>query len=493
MDLIKLTARLKIRAPVLLALAQLSIACSPFTPINLPSPKKAGSTTSLLPPGSPVPLATPTPTPTPAPAPTPSGNSYTLKELAPFNTRLTSVVTETLPPGAIWDAQTNTVYWIPQKGQTGTFTISANNGTGTNTITLTVEPAANLLQGPSTLYRDGDVGFVFVHGLSSENYCLNQSALTSYWGITPEVLSPRLDLRRISCYDGTRAVEESATIVAQQILDASCGSYNRCIVVAHSMGNLIMEYILTHDRQAQSSDPEPQLFDNATMFAQVKSKLLFVVSMASAAGGSKVATILNDPNNATLLQGVARELAGLLGQNSPATRSLTVQRASTVLAPFDADPGIPFFMVAGYTTQTVNDLGLAGTILGNIPQTVYNGDNRYAKLDPVIRFSSRSDGMVDFRSACGIASEAIDDGPGYQANLTFHFDYCARSRRKPNHFLWFVSNLNHSVITAPFMGCYNASNPCISWFPDATGLSLQYDGIYYAKSAVEVIRAKLIQ
>ncbi len=487
----------------LAAFSLLSMACSPFKPADPTTLKTPSSTTSLLPDAQTFPLETPTPTPgpgaTPTPSPnpsaTPAANSYTLTELAPYSAQFTNVSIASLPQGAIWNAQAGTLYWLPQRGQAGSYTISVTIGSSTTptSINLTVNPAANLQQGPPNIYRDGTVGFVFVHGLSSENYCINQTELANYWGLTPEILSPRADLRTLSCYDGTRAVEQSALIVAQQILGASCGPYGKCIVVAHSMGNLIMEYILTHDRQALGTDPEPALFANASLFAQVKKKLLFVISLASAAGGSKVATILNDPNRASVLQSVAGELAGFLGQNTPATQSLTIQRASNVLAPFNADPGIPFFMVAGYTTKTSNEAGLIDVILGQIPQTVYNGDDRYAKLDPVVRFSSRSDGMVDFRSACGLASDAENAGPGYPAALGHHLNYCSQSQRKPNHFLWFVTNLNHGLITAPYSGCYNSSNPCMSWFTDATGTLLQFDGNFLAKSSVEVIRAKLLQ
>lgn len=408
-------------------------------------------------------------------------------ELSPFSAQLNSVTTSSLPQGAVYDKQAQILYWIPQKGQAGDYTISA----GGHSITLIVGAAPDLKRGPPSKYQDGNLGFVYVHGLSSENYCMKQTDLASYWETTPQLLSPQAELRTLACYDGKRPVEESAIFVAQQIVAASCGPFNKCVVVAHSMGNLIMEYIFDHARTATGSDPESALFAYADLFKQVKNKTLFVISLASAAGGSKAATLLNDPNKDVLIQAIASDLADLMGDKTPATQSLTVARASTVLAPIQADPGIPFFMVAGYTAQTTEENGLVGNLIGNVPQSVYNGDDRYARLDPLIRFQSRSDGMVDFRSACGIASALVDDGPGYKAPLAAHFNYCLAGPRKPNHYLWFITNLNHSRIAAPWTGCFNDSNPCISWFPDPGGAGWQLDGNFLYKSSIEVIRSKL--
>lgn len=410
-----------------------------------------------------------------------------------WSATITDADSSTLPSGAIFNTQTKTVYWMPQKGQAGSYTIAAGTGSSRRLIQLSVAAANGLSQGPPKNFSDGVVGYVFVHGMSSKNYCLSPGDLSAYWAGTAEYLAPQPTLRTLSCYDGTQGAEQSAVLVAQQILAAPCGPYNKCIVVAHSMGNLIMEHIFTHARAAQNGDPEPGLFDHAALFSEVKKKVIFVISLASAAGGSKAATILNDPSSATTLQRLSGDLAQTLGQNTPATRSLAVLRASTVLAPVAADPGVPFFMVPGYTAQTVNEAGLLNTLLslGNIPRPVYNGDFNYATLDPVIRFTSRSDGIVDFRSACGIASSTENEGPGYTAPITSHFQYCLSSGKKPNHYLWFVSNMNHGLIATPWTGCYNTSNPCISWFPNANGTGYNLESSLYFRSAIEVIRAKL--
>jgi len=408
--------------------------------------------------------------------------------MTPLTAHLAASAVSGLPAGAIFDSTTQNLHWLPQKGQAGSYQISVDG----SPMTLAVNQVPSLQQGPPT-YRDGEIGFVYVHGLSTENYCANPMGLANYWQTTPAVLSPDANLRTLSCYDGTQAVEASALIVAQQILEAPCGPYNKCVVVAHSMGNLIMEYILTHDRAATALDPEPQLFANAALFAQVKSKVLFVISLASAAGGSKAANILNDPGSANLIQGATGVFAGFFGSNTPATRSLVVERASTILAPFTADPGVPFFMVAGYTTQTMGEYGVVSGIFNHPPQTVYNADSRYAQLDPVIRFNSRSDGMVDFRSACGIASPWVNEGPGYGSSLLSHFTYCLIGQRKPNHYLWFMTNLNHSLIAAPWAGCFNSSNPCISWFPNSSGTAFDLDGGSLYKSSIDVIRARMFK
>lgn len=465
------------------------VATATPTPTATPIPSLTPTPTPM-PTATPVPSATPTPTPsaTPGatPTPTPIAGTHSLTEMEPFQLALPQEPGGAgIPLGARWDAIKQTLFWIPQKGQAGTYAVRTSGGA--LLATLNVSPATGLQQGPPVRYHDGDIGFVYVHGLSPSNYCLKPQELVNYWGLTPALLSPHADLRTLSCYDGTRPVEESAIFVAQQILTAPCGPYGKCVVVAHSMGNLILEYILTHARPAQVGDPEPLLFASHALFAQVKAKLLFVISVASAAGGSKVASILNNSGGQDLLQTLAGTLFSLSGDKTPATLSLTTQRATTILAPVTADPGIPFFMVAGYTTQTTEE---AGGVLSSVPQTVYNADSRYAAIDSVVRFNARSDGMVDFRSACGVASLNEGDGPGYSAPLVYHFLYCQSAPRKPNHYLWFLSNLNHSLIAAPWSGCANAQNPCISWFPDATG-ALKYDPTFYAKSSIEVIRAKL--
>ena len=408
--------------------------------------------------------------------------------MTPFNAQVAGLSSAALPQGAIFNANAQTLYWLPQKGQAGTYKITAADGTR---ITLQVNASAGLEQGPPATYQDGELGFVYVHGMSSENYCLHPVDLATYWGSTSTILSPKPNTGTVACYDGTRSVEDSALIVAQEILSAPCGTYNKCVVVSHSMGNLVMEYILTHSRAAISSDPEPALFAHAALFAQVKSRMLFVISVASAAGGSKAANILNDPLQASFIQGVVGAISDLLSPNTPAAMSLDVQRASTVLAPITADPGIPFFMVPGYTSQTVNEYGAIAALLGDTPSTVYNGDSRYAELDPVVQFHSRSDGMVDFRSACGIASSAVNDGPGYTAPVTSQFQYCLSSSRKPNHFLWFMTSLNHTLIATPWAGCSKSATACVSWFPNATGTTFQLDANFFYKSSIEIIRAKL--
>jgi hypothetical protein len=449
------------------------------TPSNTSHPIAIGSGTAHTPPILNIP---------PPPTPVTPTLAFSLTELTPFSANLPSLAgVSGLPAGAVFDQKSNSLRWIPQKGQAGVYTIPGNQAN----VQLTVSSPASLNQGPPSTYPDGTVGFVYVHGLSQENYCLNPGDLAAYWGLTPQLLSPAPGSSTLSCYDGTRPVEESALIVAQQIMQASCGTHNKCVIVAHSMGNLVMEFILTHARAATAADPEPALFANAALFQQVKSRVIFVISLASAAGGSKIASILTDPGQSSTVQRYAGEFAAVMGQNSPATRSLAVARATTVLAPVNADPGVPFFMVGGFTAQTSNDYGGISAILGNIPLTVYDGDLRYAALDPIVRFSARSDGMVDFRSACGVASVNQDDGPGYGAPLQSQLQYCVSAPKKPSHYLWFLSNLNHSVIATPWANCLNASNTCLSYFNNSSGSGLDFNPAYYGLSSVQVIRSKL--
>lgn len=63
----------------------------------------------------------------------------------------------------------------------------------------------------------------------------------------------------------------------------------------HSMGGLMLEHMFTHIRAPSSKDREPDFYKHRDLYAQVHKKVLFVVAVASAAGGSKVADIIEDP------------------------------------------------------------------------------------------------------------------------------------------------------------------------------------------------------
>jgi hypothetical protein len=262
------------------------------------------------------------------------------------------------------------------------------------------------------------------------------------------------------------------------------------------MGGLVVENIMTHARAALPSDPEPSLFANAALYQQVKDRTIAVISLGSAAGGSKAADLVNDPGSGAIFQALVGEAAQWLGQNSNATKSLEVFRASDFLAPIQADPGVPIYMVAGYSKQTAAEasggiLGILGDAVGDIPMTVFDGDQSLASLDSVVEYNSRSDGLVDFRSSCGVMSDDESAGLGYGASLSAQMQWCYTAPKKANHRVWFLINMNHYLLSTPWVSCGNSANPCQASDPSPGLSSFSINPIYYAMSAIEVVRAKL--
>ena len=298
----------------------------------------------------------------------------------------------------------------------------------------------------------------------------------------------------LSCYNSSIGADAAAPLVAQQIVSANCGTYNKCVVVTHSMGGLVIEHILTHARAALPSDPDATLFSNSALYIQAKMKILSVISIASAAGGAQTATMLEGPGQ-TGQSGLAILIANLLGYNSDATKSLVVSRAADVLAPIQADPGIPIYMVPGYTAETATEAGIAGNLAveasGQIPLQVYQSDPDFTALDPLVTLTSRSDGMIEFRSSCGVASDNPSGGPGYSASLTSQLSYCYSSPKKTNHFVWFLTNLNHSLSPTPWNNCANTTAPCQILEANAAQATYTANASLSGQSAINVIRAKL--
>jgi hypothetical protein len=70
-------------------------------------------------------------------------------------------------------------------------------------------------------------------------------------------------------------------------------------------------------------------------------------------------------------------------------------------------------------------------------------------------------------------------------------NYCFRSTHKPNHYVWFLSNLNHYLISTNWNNCHNSKNPCKILDPDAAHATFSENTSYRYLSAVEAIRAKL--
>ena len=404
-----------------------------------------------------------------------------------------------LPVGARFDSAKNILYWIPQKGQAGTYSVDFLNPDssrlGSVAINILAVSDSTLQQGPVDGLQDGDVGYIFVHGMGSVDRCANTADLAAYWGSTPSVID-RSNHHLVACYDSRASAESVAPKVAQQILDADCGSFNKCVIITHSMGGLVIEHILTHARAATSTDPEPALFANAELYKKVKLRILNVISIASAAGGSKAATILTDPSQRALAQQFASYVVNWMGESTPSSISVTVARASNILAPMSDDPGIPIYMVPGFTMETTGEHassigGIWGTLFNDIPLTVYQGDSSLATLDPLIEFDSRSDGLVDFRSSCAVMSNDVHGGNGYWSSLAAHLSYCYNSAKKPNHYVWFLSNMNHYLIQTPWPGCANTKNPCMTLEPNSSGSTYALNPTYTNQSTVSIIRKKL--
>lgn len=404
---------------------------------------------------------------------------------------------QALPEGAIYDALSKKVIWIPKKGQAGTYQVSFlidNKKINYSVSVAAVTDDRLIQQGPPFKYADGDVGYIFVHGMGDVDRCANASELAQYWGMAPAVIAPDANTRKVACYDSRRAVADVAPGVAQQIINANCGKFNKCIVVIHSMGGLLMEHMFLHTRVPTAQDPRPEFFANRELYNAAKKKVLFVVALASAAGGSKTADIVQG-ENLSLGQELAGYISRLMSQDGDNTKNLMVKTASNIVAPISGDPGIPFFMIPGYTEKTMTEAtGFYFKFIDfffDIPLSVFNGYRDLVVVDGISAFHSRSDGVVDLRSSCGIASDNPDDGPGKDANLEASLQYCFNARKKPNHYVWFMSNLNHYLIKDTVVGCDNSEAPCVTRLPNSQVGSFQIDPSLTGLSAVEVVRLLL--
>ena len=459
---------------------------------------------------TPVPSPTPRPTPSPTPAPTPSpptvATSVSGTELVPLAVHVAAsgtLVSTLLPAGALYDQATQMFRWLPKRGQAGTylatFRLTRSGGpVYAVNLNLTIAPFAEaaLLAGPPDAYAEGDVGYVFVHGAGNVDRCSNHADLLAYWGASPAILEPDPAKVKLACYDSRQAAEIVAPSVAQQILDSDCGRFQKCVAVTHSMGGLVMEFILLHGRAANSSDPEPGLFAEHDLYKRAADKVAFVISLSTAAGGSKVATILYEEGDSAPAQEIVATIEGWLGVKTGAYNSTTVRRATGVLAPLNADPGVPVFLVAGYSRKTVREaegdfFGFFDSFFDNVPDSVYNGDQKSAELDDIVQFDSRGDGLVDFRGACGILSDNPRAGPGYDASVAQHMQYCFFTQRKANHYPWFAINLNHFLLPAPWPNCATAKNPCRSTFPDYARSTYSEDQSERGRNAAQVMRTRL--
>lgn len=376
-------------------------------------------------------------------------DSTSSKELLPLRIKLPEneyyFVKESLPTGSVLNENGRELLWLPQKGEEGAYKLSVLNAAKSEFIyevRIDAQSDDDMAIGPSAWYREGDIGFIYVHGMSQNDVCETPGKGQDYWLGTPDILGKQSNLNSIVCYDGRDRVETQARKVADQILTSSCGAYGRCVVLTHSMGGLMLEYIL--HRSLSGDTPAA---DRAA-FQAVREKIAFVVSIASAAGGSKLANIVKYPDrypDASLLANIVKPFLASGG----AVDSLQVEFASQTVAPMDVDPKMPFFMIPGYSKE--EGIGLNS----------FNGMYELGVLDSNAKFQSRSDGLVDFRSACGVASDREDDGPGRGTSLDSQFQYCFGAPKKPSHHVWFSINLNHAAIHQPFTQCSDAKNGCL--------------------------------
>lgn len=433
--------------------------------------------------------------------PGPAEKTISASETQPLSVNIRSsemLSASLLPAGASYDADHGLFLWLPKVGQAGVQTIAFKTAEGTVALKLNLQisalTSAERAAGPRDGASDGDVGFIFIHGLGEIDRCANPADLAMYWGFGPTRLA-RGSKATVLCYDGRLSAETVAPQIAKKILAADCGRFNRCILVTHSMGGLVAEFMMTHARGAKSGDPEPALFSNADLFAAVKSRTLSVISLASAAGGSKVADIaVGSPSSAFSL--FASQITDWMGRDTPSVRSVQVLRASLILAPLNEDPGVPVYMVPGFSPQTAWEWdpwsgGLYGAVTSDIPLQVFQGDTSLTGLDGVMQTKARSDGLIDFRSGCGLRSADANGGPGYSSSLLAQLLYCAKWEKKPNHFVWFASNLNHFLIPKDWAGCANTDAPCQSFDFDVSNQTLTVNPSRNGWSAVRVARAKL--
>lgn len=372
-----------------------------------------------------------------------------VKELLPLKITLPShdlyFEKGSIPAGAILSDNDREFLWLPQKGQAGTFKLDVVDGSNVPArYEVNVAPLSDdeMTAGPAGWYSDGDVGFVFVHGMSQSDVCADADKGWGQWRGMIDILSPRNEVNSAVCYDGRARVDTQARKVADQILAAPCGMYGRCVVVTHSMGGLMLEYILLRSRDGGNTSAE-----EVALFRSVRDKIAFVVSIASAAGGSKVANIVKNPENypnAALLANVVKPFLASGG----AIETLHVNYATQIGAPIGLDPGVPFFMIPGYSTDE------------GIGTNTFNGKYEFGVIDAQAGFQSRSDGLVSFRSSCGVASDKEDDGPGRYTSINGQYQYCFDGPKKSSHHVWFSINLNHLLIQQP-VACGGPLKDCV--------------------------------
>jgi len=87
----------------------------------------------------------------------------------------------------------------------------------------------------------------------------------------------------------------------------------------------------------------------------------------------------------------------------------------------------------------------------------FNGNNDLTMLDRLVDFGSRSDGMVDFRSACGSRATPRTAGRAPTPRSRSISRNCAQSAKKPNHYIWFATDMNHLLIQHAWAGCKNTT------------------------------------
>ncbi|MEZ4744235.1 MAG: hypothetical protein R3B45_17595 [Bdellovibrionota bacterium] len=391
-----------------------------------------------------------------------------------------------LPKGAYIDTSSEKLYWLPTIEQQGSYSGLIPLYGIQRKIFLNIEHK-NFRQGPPSNFRDGDVGYILVHGKGID-YCADPEGLEDYWRQSKNALSPDQSYLKVVCYDGTKRVADTALSVAQQIQKANCGRFNKCIVVTHSMGGLMLEHMMIYSRSPRENEKYPEYFNNREEYLKAKEKILFVVSIASAAGGSKAAELLLRSSEQSTIQELIGKISAKFEDKNDAARNLLVDIATTEVAPINEDPGVIFFMVPGFSKELAKQVGdILGTSDEN-PFDVFNGDNEIAALDRVVHYSSRSDGLVSFRSACGIADSDVDAGPGWKASLEEQFQYCLNSQKKPSHFVWFLTNLNHSKNRWAEKACKAGGNECEIYFPNYNQRTFIRETRLNGRSATMAIR-----
>lgn len=381
--------------------------------------------------------------------------TLTLQSLVPRKIQLpvgVNLIDEGWPQGLRYDAENHIISWLPQQNQAGAYELKLSQEQRDGVLVLEVEaqPEETLRLGPPRSYRDGDVGYIYVHGMSMTNYCATDEKGWKAWRAAADIVSPDENTRSAVCYDGRGRVDQQAAAVAQQIIDAPCGAFNRCIMIAHSMGGLMIEYILLHADESSHPDAAER-----ELFRRVREKILFVVELGSASGGAEVANVVKYPERYPKL----KHLMGSIGKLVPSRDAIDVLAldfATQIGAPLNGNPQVPVFMVPGYSRKNLLSK-TQKTIRADGP---FNGRLELAALDRSMALNSRSDGVVTFRSACGIASDDETAGPGYKASLNEQFEYCFLSPKKPQHHVWFSMDLNHYAIASPFSLCQSEPSSC---------------------------------